>query len=201
MKSLPLTLALTLASTLAAILAPTAALAAPVFLPTRDVAITYTLATPGRADANYQLYYDAAGELARVESPQGFVVLANLPAGHAQVVLPALHAIVEAPDFSSLTGMIYNADGAQFTPLGHGNYAGMDCEKYLVLNAQGSGTACITPDGVVLHFAGKDSQGSAELTADAVTFGPQPASEFAAPDGFSAITLPPGALAALLQQN
>jgi hypothetical protein len=180
-------------------LAAGAAQAAPVFLPTRDVAVTYDVAQPGRADTNYQLEYDAAGELARVAAPQGFFVLANLPAGQAQVVLPALHAIVQAPDFSALTGMIFNADGAQFTALGHGEYAGLGCTKYLVLNQQGSGTACITPDGVVLHFAGKDANGSAEVTALAVAFGPQPAADFAAPDGFSAINLPPGALAALLQ--
>ncbi|HUW80512.1 MAG TPA: hypothetical protein VMV54_06400 [Acidocella sp.] len=185
-----------------ALLAAGPAVAAPVFLPTRDVNVTYEVASPGRATQDYQLNYDAADKLARVESPaqQGMYVLANLPTGQAQVVVPALHAIVQAPDFSSLTQQIMSADGAQFTPLGHGNYAGMGCEKYLVLNAQGSGTACITHDGVVLHFAGKDAQGSAVVTALSVNFAAQPVGEFAPPDGFSNITLPPGALAALLQQ-
>jgi hypothetical protein len=183
------------------LLAAWPALGAPAFLPTRDVSVTYELDAPGRAVENYQLNFDAARRLARVETAaQGIYVLADLAQGRAQVVIPALHAIVEAPDFSSLTQLIANADNAQFTPLGHGHYAGMGCETYLVLNAEGSGTACITQDGVVLHFAGKDSHGSAEVTALSVEFGALPPGEFLPPDGFAAIDLPPGALAALLQQ-
>jgi hypothetical protein len=68
-----------------------------------------------------------------------------------------------------------------------------------VLNAQGSGTACITKDGVVLHFSGRDTHGSAEVTAVTVRFAPEPAADFAVPEGYSAVTLPPGALAALLR--
>lgn len=179
------------------------AVAAPVFLPARDVSISYELSTPGQATQDYTLDYNAASELARVENPAqgGIYYLLNLPQGQAQVIVPALHAIVQAPDFSSLTSMIFNADNANFTPLGRGNYAGMACQKYLVLNTQGSGTACITPDGVILHFSGHDAHGSADITAHAVTFTPEPAQNFAAPSTFSNVTLPPGALAALMQSN
>ncbi len=177
------------------------ALAVPPFLPQQDVNVSYTLSTPGQPAQEYRMRYDAADRLARIESPaQGIYILADLSTGQAQVVVPALHASVQAPDFSALTGMIANADGARFTPLGTGFYAGLACEKYLVLNTQGSGTACITPQGVVLHFNGQDSHGSAQITALTVAFAPQPAQEFAPPPGYSAITLPPGALAALLQQ-
>ncbi len=176
------------------------ALAAPPFLPQQDVDVSYALTTPGQPAQDYQMQYDAAGRLARVESPQGIYILADLATGQAQVVVPALRATVQAPDFSALTGMIANADGARFTPLGPGLYAGLACEKYLVLNAQGSGTACLTPQGVVLHFNGQDPHGSAQVTALSVTFAPQPAQDFTPPQGYSAINLPPGALAALLQQ-
>ena len=171
----------------------------PRFLPSRDVSISYALAAPGRDTQNYQLSYNAAGELARIDSPQGLYILASLPSGQAQVVIPGLHAYVEAPDFSNLTQMISNADGARFTPLGAGQYAGLPCEKYLVLSAQGSGAACITQDGVVLHFSGHDAHGSADVTALSVAYAPQPAQNFATPDGFSQVTLPPGVLAGLLQ--
>jgi hypothetical protein len=186
---------------LLASLLPGAALAAPVFLPSRDVAVSYSLAASGRAAETYTLHYDAADQLARVESSTGLYVLANLPAGQARVVVPALHATVQAPDFSALTGEIYNADGATFTPLGGGEYAGLACQKYLVLDKNGTATACITPSGVVLHFSGHNAQGSAELTALSVAYAPQPAGSFAPPTGFSDITLPPGALAALLSQQ
>jgi hypothetical protein len=191
---------LSLAAAAPSLLLAAPASAAPLFLPDRDVAVTYQLAAPGRAPQEYRLQYNAAAGLARIETPaQGIFVLADLPAGQAQIVVPFLHAFVQAPDFSDLTRMIAHADGARFTPLGHGHYAGMGCEKYLVMNAQGSGTACITHDGVVLHFAGRDSHGTAEVTALAVDFTPEPSGTFATPNGFSEISLPPGALAALLQ--
>ncbi len=140
---------------------PGVASATPVFLPTRDVAVTYALTATSRSPANYQLRYDAADQLARVDAAAGYYVLGNLPAGQAELIIPAMHALVQAPDFSALTAQIYNADGAQFTPLGPGHYAGLDCEKYLVLDKNGTGTVCLTPSGVVLHFAGHNAQGAA----------------------------------------
>jgi hypothetical protein len=173
----------------------------PAFLPLRDVVVNYTLSVPGRPDAQYQLSYSAAGQLARVDDPvRGIYALANLPAGTAELVVPALHSIVTAPDVAGITGEIYSAGGARFTPLGHGNFAGLACEKYLILSTSGSGTACLTPDGVALYFNGKDAHGSAEVTATAVSYAPQAAATFAAPDGFGAINLPPDALAQLLGQ-
>jgi len=184
----------------ALLLAAAPANAAPRFLPVQDVRVSYELDAPGRPAADYRLEFDAPDRLARVENADAsLVVLADLNAGQAQLYLPALRAVVEAPDFSSFTGMIANADGARFTPLGHGVYAGLGCEKYLVLNAQGSGEACITGDGVVLHFAGQDAHGSAEVTALSVAFGPIDPAQFTLPPQTSQITLPPGALAALLQ--
>jgi hypothetical protein len=186
----------------ALLLAAVPAWAAPRFLPDRDVAVTYELDLPGNAPQDYHLAYRAADGLARIDGPtQGIFVLADLPAGQAQVVVPQLHAFVRAPDFSALTRMIAHADGAQFTPLGQGSYAGIDCRKYLVMSAQGTGEVCIAHDGVILHFAGRDAKGSAEVTALAVHYRPQPAAAFALPDGFAEISLPPGALAALLQQQ
>jgi hypothetical protein len=171
----------------------------PEFLPSRDVSIAYLVSAPGRPDASYQLTYDATDERARIDNPaQGDYVLVDLLAGSAELVVPALHAIVSAPDLSGLTQQVMDADNARFTPLGPGHYAGLPCEKYLVLNHQGSGTACITPDGVILHFSGADPHGSATVTASSVEYAPQSANAFAKPEGFSEITLPPGVLAQLL---
>jgi hypothetical protein len=183
-------------------LSPAYADSPPAFLPTQDVAITYTVSAPGRPDTQYQLEYDAAGRRARINDPaHGTYFLVNLPAGTAQLIVPALHSVVNAPDLSNLTQQINSADHARFTPLGPGNYAGIGCEKYLVLSAQGSGTACLTPDGVVLHFNGQDSRGTGTVTAMAVAYGPQPSADFILPDGFSNITLPPGMLQQLLGQQ
>lgn len=184
-----------------AALTPALAQAAPAFLPTRDVAVQYTLTTPGQAPQSYQLSYNAAAQLARVDSQNGFYVLANLPAGQAQMVLPALHAIVQAPDFSTLTAEIYQAESANFSPLGTGHYAGLDCRKYLVTDKNGTATACLTPDGVILHFVGQNGHGNADVTATAVSYAPQPQSQFTPPAGFMPLNLPPGALSALLQPH
>jgi hypothetical protein len=179
---------------------PMALHATPVFLPARDVAVTYTVSETNRAPANYQLYYDAANQIARIDGPAGYYGLGNLPAGQAELVVPALHAVVQAPDFSALPAEIYNADGASFTPLGAGHFAGLDCEKYLLLDKNGTGTVCLTTNGVVLHFTGHDAHGAAEATALTVTYAPQSPDLFAVPQGFTPLNLPPGALAALLSQ-
>jgi hypothetical protein len=185
---------------LCAVALPGAGFATPVFLPTRDVDVTYALSATGRQPANYELRYDAANQLARVDAAAGYYVLGNLPAGQAELIIPAMRALVQAPDFSAMTSQIYNADGAQFTPLGAGHYAGLDCEKYLVLDKNGTGTVCLTPSGVVLHFSGHNDRGAAEVTALSVTFAPQPADLFTPPPGLTPLNLPPGAIAALLNQ-
>ncbi len=181
---------------------PAYAGALPAFLPSHDVAVSYTVSAPGRADANYQLEYDAGNQRARINNPAlGNYFLVNLPAGTAQLVVPGLHSVVSAPDVSAITQQFTSAGNARFTPLGHGRYAGLPCDKYLVLNTDSSGLACLTGDGVILYFSGKNANGSATVTATSVAYGPQPAQDFTLPQGFAAINLPPGALAQLLGQQ
>jgi YD repeat-containing protein len=191
---------MTIGGLLAALLiAPAQAAEHPVFLPRRDMAATYVLAAPGRADATYELQYDAAGERARITDPlRGLTVLADLPSGRAELVVAALHAVVEAPEISGLAAQIRDAGGARFLPLGTGRYAGLACDEYEVLAAQGSGTACLTQDGVILHFAGRDAHGAARVTAVSVRFERQPDAFFEVPAGYSRLVLPPGAIAQLL---
>jgi hypothetical protein len=184
--------------------ASSSAVAAPVprFLPNRDVAVTYRLNLPGHDPQTYLLRYDAADELARIDSPaQHIFVLANLPSGQAQLVVPALHAVVDTPDFSGITRQIEGAGGAHFTRLGDGHYAGLHCERYRITSRDGAAEACITPSGVVLQFDGHNHNGGAEVTAVSVTFGRQPAEEFSAPANFANIHLSPGLLAGLLQTH
>jgi hypothetical protein len=178
------------------------ALAAPVprFLPNRDVAVTYQLTIPGHDPQTYLLQYHAADQRARIDSPaQHIFVLANLPTGQAQLVVPALHAVVDTPDFSGITQQITDAGGAQFTPLGHGHYAGLRCERYRITSRDGAAQACITPGGVVLQFDGHNGNGAAVVTALSVTFTRQPGAAFSPPAGFANIHLSPGLLTALLQ--
>jgi len=173
---------------------------APVILPDRDVAVMYQLVAAGRPSQAYQLQYDAAAERARINNPaQGTYFLIDLPAGTAQMVVPQLSSVVNAPDLSGLSKQITNADhSARFTLLGQKQYAGLSCQNWLVVSRQGTATACLTTDGVVLHFDGHNDHGSGSVTATAVSFGPQPPGDFAPPTGFNAITLPPGVLQQLM---
>jgi len=181
-------------------LAPAVADTTPLILPDRDVAVSYQVSSPGRPDQSYQLEYDSAGQRARINNPaQGTYFLVNLPAGTAQMVVPQLNSVVNAPDVSGLTQQITDAGhNAHFTLLGPAKYAGMSCQNWLVTSSQGSATACLTSDGVALHFAGKNAHGSGEVTATAVSFGTQPGTDFNAPTGYNAITLPPGVLQQLM---
>lgn len=183
-------------------ISPAYADTSPQILPNRDVAVNYQVSAPGRPDASYQLEYDAADQRARVNNPaQGNYFLVNLPAGTAQMVVPQLNSVVNAPDLAGLTSQITNAsNNARFTPLGHANYAGISCRNWLIMSSQGTATACLTPDGVILHFNGKDPHGSATVTATAVNFAPQPPADFNPPTGANSINLPPGALQQLLGQ-
>ncbi len=180
---------------------PEAAAATPAFLPLRDVAVDYSVTAPGQPLARYRLVYNVAGQMARVDDPaRGIYALVNLPAGQAELVVPALHSIVTAPDIAGLAQEVSSADHARFTPLGRATFAGIGCETYLVLDNQGTATACITADGVTLRFHGQDAHGSATITATSVSYQTADPDEFAAPDGFGSITLPPGAIAQLLGQ-
>lgn len=172
----------------------------PLILPDRDVAVTYALSAPGRPDRSYQLEYDAADERARINNPaQGTYFLVDLPAGSAKIVVPQLNSVVDAPDLSGLTRQITDADHyARFTLLGQKQYAGLDCQNWLIVSQQGTATACLTPDGVTLHFDGRDAHGSGSVTATEVRYAPQPAADFNPPDGLNSITLPPGVLQQLM---
>lgn len=182
-----------------ACLAPSLAFAAPALLPTRDVKVSYSLTTPGQNAQTLQLSYSATQELARISSDYGYYILANLPTGQAQLVIPALHAVVQAPDFSSLTTMLFKAgDNARFTSLGKGHYAGLTCETYEITDQDNTAHACLTTDGVVLHFSGHNAQGDADITAISVTYAAQSASLFELPSGLIPLTLSPDALKALL---
>lgn len=183
---------------LAALAVPGLAQATPVLFPTHDVTVTYAVAVPGQAAIQAVLSYQADTGQARVDSPYGYYVLADLQNGTAALVVPALHALVQAPDFSLLAGELHNAGGARFTPVGARHYAGLGCEAYAVNDHDGHAEVCLTPDGVVLRFKGENARGTAEVTAQSVSAGAVGDDIFVQPVGYTPLSLPAGALQALL---
>jgi hypothetical protein len=181
------------------VILPAQAGAIPVFLPQQDVTIHYELTAPNRPAQDFQVSYQAAQHVARVDdAAHGVSYLADLNSGQVQILVPMLRAVVAEPQFSRFAGLLETAGGAQFTPLGHSHYAGIGCDTYSVTNQDGTGTACLTPDGEILHFHGHDSHGSATITAVSVHFGTVPADDFAVPAGYNEMQLPPGMLEQLL---
>lgn len=171
----------------------------PRLLPETDVKVQYTLTVPGRAPHVYDLAYNAESERLRIDDPaRGLWFAADLREASASVVVPELHAIIAAPKLSNLATILEAMRTAHFTPIGEATIAGLRCTRYEVASARASGTACLTPDGVALAVAGKDARGSAEAVASAVTEAAVPLGFLMPPTNFSTITLPPGAIAALL---
>lgn len=117
----------------------------PLILPNRDVAVAYNVTAPGHPDQSYQVEYDAADQRARINNPaQGTYFLIDLQSGAAEMVVPQLNSVVNAPDLAGLTKQITNAgQNAKFTPLGEKQYAGLTCQNWLVVSTQGTATACL----------------------------------------------------------
>ncbi len=68
--------------------------------------------------------------------------------------------------------------------------AGLDCTVWNLTGKQGTGSACITADGVVLRADGQARrEGSGRLEATSVAYGPQPAALFEPPPGFQRMDL------------
>jgi hypothetical protein len=178
------------------------AFAAPRLIPDRDAMGVYQVTQPGKPIQTWRVRYQASSQMLRAVSlsgqATGVTVLLDLAAGSADIVVPQMHAIVAVP---GLSGVIHNAldqNGAHFTRLGEATIAGHQCTRYLILKRKGDGSACITRSGIVLAATGKDSKGSAQVTALQIAEAPQPPEDFQLPQGYSNINLPPQMLAQLL---
>ena len=174
----------------------------PPILPRHDVAVVYRISSPGRPVQTWRVRYRAQDRLGRAASLDGAtggsVILLNIPAGQAEIVLPQMHALVDVPGVSAMMEQVLSTRQARFTKLGTDEIAGHRCTKYLVLKRRGDGTACITRGGVVLEAQGQDSKGSVSVRAVSLTEAPQDPALFAPPSGYQAISLPPSVLAGLL---
>lgn len=177
---------------LAAVLlaAPAAAQPAPRVLPSRDVAVTYSLAgaaadaIPGGAPGAVRLTWDAEGERLRAAAdgrPQ--TALVDLRAASAHILDGALRTALTVPvrdaDIASIT-----LRGARFTRRGQDSVAGLACTTYAVVAARGSGTVCLTDDGVALSGQGVVNGRTGSFVATEVAYAAQPEAMFRVPAGY-----------------
>ena len=164
--------------------------------PDRDVTVTYRVegaaqqALPGGVGGPLRLSWDAAGQRLRAEPadrPQAVIV--DLPRHTASVVDDSMHAVLTLPvrerDLQPLT-----LDGVQMTRRGADTVAGRACTIWAMQAKHGSGTVCLTPDGVALRAEGEIDGRHGSFTATDVTYGAVAAELFKVPPGYMTLAIP-----------
>ena len=182
-RSGPCLLALALAG-------PAAAQSRPPALPTRDVAVTYQVSgaaaqsIPGGVPGALVLHWDAAGRRLRLDAegrPQSLVV--DLPEHRAVLLDAAMHGAINLP-MRERDAQLITLDGARLTRRGQDVVAGQPCTDYAVQHPRGTGTVCLTADGVPLRARGVVDGKEGAFTATAVEYASQSAALFQPPPGF-----------------
>ncbi len=178
--------------------APAGAADEPVYLPTRDVTIDYTVTSPNREPEQARVAVQAGGAHLRLDSEAvPGPVLIDRDRATAVLVYPPAKLFTELPARGFRLDRLIAEGHPQFTRIGAGEVIGLHCTEYRIVASQGSGQGCLTDDGVLLRGRGQDMKGrGGAVLATAVRYGPVPASAFVPPHGYQ--ELPPGALQALL---
>ena len=171
------------------------AAARPVTLPTRDVMARYAVsgaaadALPGGAPA-LDLAWDAGRARLRVDAAgrtQSAIV--DLRARRAILMDSALRTAFTMP-LSARDAQGFALSGARFERRAAAHVAGLACTEYAVQDSHGSGTICVTADGVPLRGAGIWDGRPGGFTAVSVRYGPPPLALFEAPPGFLHLSMP-----------
>lgn len=158
--------------------------------PSRDVSVTYRVegaavdAIPGGIPGGLRLSWDAAGQRLRAEAEgRTQAVLVDLRAHSAQVIDTGLRSVLPLPvrdsDLAPLT-----LAGALLTRRGTETIAGLGCTVWAVQSGRGSGTVCLTEDGVALRASGDVDGRAGTFTAVSVRYGALPNDLFRVPPGY-----------------
>jgi hypothetical protein len=169
---------------------------APLFLPTRDVSVTYRL-IGGTASAPREahMFFSAATQKIRLDqaSQKGYAVI-DRATKTVLVVVTGRQQYASMPfDDEMASGFILN-DRMHFARAGSDTVAGLHCTTWSVQSARAAGSVCVTDDGVLLRGKGTSTQGTVSgLEAVAVSYEAQPAALFAPPAGYTLIPPEPPA--------
>ncbi len=178
----------------ACLLAWPACAAAPRLVPTRDVTVAYSVHPRDLAPLELRVSIAAGGAKLRITAqdlPTAFLV--DRPLHTATVLLPMLKlfATYNIGRFDPENTVLR---GARFERHGRERLAGKSCTDWTAMSAQGTASACITEDGVILRGHASDRHGElGTLLASTVEYGPLPPQLFERPSGYTdAGTLPIG---------
>ena len=165
----------------------------PPMAPTKDVTIEYKYVMQGNpAQARTSRTMIAAGgKQMRIEGlgPQGYMILDRADA-RMIMVMDQQHMYMERPLDPARAGPLVLQDNMKFSRTGNDTVAGISCTVWQVQGQHGSGSACISDDGVLLRAESAEQGGHMTMTATSVTFGPLAASLFQPPPGYQKMDMP-----------
>ena len=173
----------------------------PVFVPTRDVAVTYRVTSGQGAGHELRMAWLVAERKLRVdaEGAPGWSVI-DQQAKRMLVVMDQQRAVLEVPANTGPGGLSLPTEppaSARFTRAGNDTVAGLRCTLWRYEDGDKQGETCLTADGVMLRSSGgqRGGQGGSRtgaVEATKVAYGPQDPARFQAPPGYRSMQLPPG---------
>ena len=164
----------------------------PRYVPSRDVAITYSSAgSEANLPARIVLRYFAVADRIRLESNTGPYVLLDRTVERVEMVLPDARLAMELPQGAGLTQGFLLGPNMNFRRTGNATVLGRACTTYEVTLEARHATACISADGLLLRGEGSDPAGrSAKIEAVSISFAPQAPGLFSPPDTYRYVQLP-----------
>jgi hypothetical protein len=183
-----------LAGLAAAVLAATPVVAQerPMFAPSRDVTIDYTVdskAAAPNAPRSVKMWIAQGGTRMRIDAlgNPGYVIFDRV-SGRTVMVLDKQHAYMEMPSSPAMANLFVLNDKMGFTRKGTDTVAGLSCTVWEVKRDNGPGTACITADGLLLR--GDSADGNSHMIATKVSTGSLADSVFQPPAGYKKVDMP-----------
>ena len=175
---------------------PAAAQDRPIFIPTRDVAVTYRIAGAEGPAREMRMAWLIAERKMRVDMPGGlgWAVL-DQASQRMLVVMDQQRMTMELPTRDGPGGFTMPTEPpvtARFARAGSATIAGLACTIWSYGDGKTKGEACLTSDGVMLRSSGAQGGQGGSVEAITVTYGPQDPSRFRAPEGYKATLLPTG---------
>jgi hypothetical protein len=175
---------------------PAAAQERPVFVPTRDVAVTYRVTSGQGAGHELRMAWLVAERKLRVdaEGAPGWSVI-DQRARRMLVVMEQQRTVLEVPANTGPGGLSLPTEppaSARFTKGAAATVAGLRCTLWRYEDGDKKGETCLTADGVMLRSSGGQGSRTGTVEATAVAYGPQDPSRFQPPPGFRSMQLPPG---------